>query len=258
MKEAYFNTLETRQLLEHNKLASFDQLWALETPWFEEPNYRRNGWSGVVKHPLLNKNGQTIWVFIKRQENHNCKTLMHPLKGIPTFRREFINIKRLNEKQVPTLTTLYYAERSIDDKEQAILITLSLEGYQSLEEFCSNSANNDHPQRQAIMTLTGQVTRRMNDAHFCHNCLYPKHFFVKNNEETVDVRIIDLEKLKWLPFYHQIRHNDVSRIIRRGNPMTYDDIKIILSGYYHSGKHNLETSTLAQNLNQLLEKQTNP
>lgn len=255
MKEAYFNSSEIKQLLEHNNLATFEQLWTLKTPWFEEPNYRRNGWSGVVKYALVNKKGETVRVFIKRQENHNCKTLMHPVKGIPTFRREFINIKNLNDKQVPCLTTLYYAERNIDKKAQAILITLSLEGYQSLEEFCANDINKDHPQRQAIMTLAGQVIRKMHDAHFRHNCLYPKHLFVKNDEKTIDIRFIDLEKLKWLPFYSQIRHKELSQIIRHSAPMTYNDMKTLLFGYYQAGNSNLEASTLAQKLSHYLDAQ---
>lgn len=255
MTEAYFSSNEIKQLLEHNKLATFEQLWALQTPWFEEPNYRRNGWSGVVKYALANKKGEITEIFIKRQENHNCKTLMHPFKGVPTFRREFINIKNLNNKQVPTLTTLYYAERKVGSDAQAILITLSLEAYQSLEEYCSNEANKDDPQRQAIMALSGQVTRKMHDAHFRHNCLYPKHLFVKNDAETIDIRVIDLEKLKWLPLYYQIRRNDLSRIIRRGDPMTHHDIKALLSAYYQSGHSNLSNSSLARKLNLLLKKQ---
>lgn len=257
MKEAYFSSTNIRQLLERNKLATFDQLWALDTPWFEEPNYRRNGWSGVVKYALSNKNGDKTRVFIKRQENHNCKTFLHPVKGVPTFQREFINIKKLNDKQVPSLSALYYAERSNNGNNQAILITLSLEGYQSLEEFCADDANKAHPQRQAIMSLAGEVTRKMHDAHFRHNCLYPKHLFLKHNKKNIDIRVIDLEKLKWLPLYQQIRYNDLSRIIRRGDPMTYDDIKTLLSSYYQSGNINLETSSLAQKLNLLLEEKNN-
>ncbi|MCU7800531.1 MAG: lipopolysaccharide kinase InaA family protein [gamma proteobacterium symbiont of Lucinoma myriamae] len=255
MKEDYLNSSEIKQLLESNNLAAFAQLWALKTPWFEEPNYRRNGWSGVVKYALEDNKGETIQVFIKRQENHNCKTLLHPVTGVPTFRREFINIKRLNDKHIPTLTTLYYAERSIENKAQAVLITLSLEGYQSLEEFCANDSNKEHPQRQAIMTLAGQVIRKMHDAHFRHNCLYPKHLFVKNDEKTIDIRFIDLEKLKWLPFCSQIRYKELSQIIRRRTPMTNNDIKALLSGYYQVGNVNLETSTLAQKLSHYLDAQ---
>lgn len=254
MKQAYFNSSETQQLLETNHLAEFDQLWDLKTEWFEEPNYRRNGWSGVIKYPLVDSNGETSWVFIKRQENHNCKTAAHPIEGVPTFQREYQNIKHLNNNNIPTLTTLYYSERRIKGKNQAILITQSLEGYESFEQFFAGEKNSDLPQRDEIMALSGQIIRKMHDAHFRHNCLYAKHLFVKVDAEEVDVRLIDLEKLKWLPFLQQVRKNDLSRLIRRGEPMTHNDLQNILSSYYQTG-HNLQHSALADELNSLLDNQ---
>ena len=254
MKYAFINSPETQRLLEHNQLADFEQLWTLEAEWFEEPNYRRNGWSGVSKYALTDASGKKNWVFIKRQENHNFKTLLHPFKGVPTFRREYNNIRHLNNQQIPTLTTLYYGERTIKGNDQAILITQSLEGYQSFEDFFSPQENQQLPQRPAIMALTGKVIRAMHDAHFRHNCLYSKHLFVKCNGNDIDVRLIDLEKLKWLPLTSQIRRNDLSRLIRRGEPLTYEDLKNILLSYYQSGK-NLTNTALASELDMLLDNQ---
>ncbi|MDX2504771.1 MAG: lipopolysaccharide kinase InaA family protein [Gammaproteobacteria bacterium] len=254
MKQAYFNTSEFKQLLEQNALENFEQIWSLETEWFEEPNYRRNGWSGVIKYPLVNSSGKTVWIFIKRQENHNCKTILHPFKGVPTFRREHLNIQHLINQNIPTLTTLYYNERTIDGKDQAILITLSLEGYQSFEAFCANDENRSISQRPEIMALAGTVIRKLHDAHFRHSCLYLKHLFVKNEANDIDVRLIDLEKLKWLPLYSQIRRNDLSRIIRRGESMTHEDLRTLLDSYYKSGP-DLQRTSLAKELNTLLNRQ---
>jgi len=254
MMKAYFNTSELEQLLIKNDLHDFEQIWSLDTEWFEAPNYRRNGWSGVIKYPLVNSTGKTVWVFIKRQENHNCKTILHPLTGIPTFRREFINIQRLLNKEIPSLAALYYNERKQGGKDQAILITLSLEGYQSFEAFCDNDDNLSLPQRPEIMALAGAVIRKLHDAHFRHNCLYSKHLFVKDDIHNIDVRLIDLEKLKWLPLYSQIRRNDLSRLIRRGEPMTHEDLTILLNSYYNSGR-SLQSTSLASELNTLLNNQ---
>ena len=252
--KAYFNTSEFKQLLKQNGLEHFEQIWTLETEWFEEPNYRRNGWSGVIKYPLVDSTGKTTWIFIKRQENHNCKTILHPFKGVPTFRREYINIQRLIKKNIPALTAIYYNERIVDGKDQAILITLSLEGYQSFESFCANDENRSISQRPEIMTLAGKLIRKLHDAHFRHNCLYSKHLFVKNELNDIDVRLIDLEKLKWLPLYSQIRRKDLSQIIRRGKSMTHDDLKILLSSYYKSGD-DLQFISLAKELDALLNAQ---
>jgi len=251
--KVYFNTIEFKELLEKNDLYNFDKIWSLETEWFEAPNYRRNGWSGVIKYPLVDAANKTTWVFIKRQENHNHKTLLHPMDGIPTFRREYHNIQQLNKQNISTLTALYYNERKINAKDQAILITLSLEGYQSMEHFCADKDNDYLPQRSEIMTMAGSLIRKLHDAHFRHNSLYPKHLFVKKDPDALDVRLIDLEKLKWFPFSKQIRSKELMQIIRRSEPMTFSDLKRLLNSYYQSGQ-NLQQTTLAKKLDTLIEK----
>ena len=45
MKEYQANDWE--QLAHSNGLDSFDAIWTLDIGWFEEPNQRRGGWSGV-------------------------------------------------------------------------------------------------------------------------------------------------------------------------------------------------------------------
>ena len=66
--------------IKHKNKYDFDTIWQLDTDWFEPPNHRRGGWSGVVKYVLETTHG-AIDVFIKRQENHVSKTLLHPFKG---------------------------------------------------------------------------------------------------------------------------------------------------------------------------------
>jgi len=42
-----------------------------------------------------------------------------------------------------------------------------------------------------------EVIRRMHDSRIQHNCLYAKHVFMKiNQDKSVEVRLIDLEKAK--------------------------------------------------------------
>lgn len=251
MKFHLFNHNTTEALFSLNHCSEFEQLWALDSPWFEEPNYRRNGWSGVIKYELKDEQGNAIPVFIKRQENHNCKTFLHPLKGIPTFRREYINLKSLDAKKIPTLTWLYYGERIKEGKAQSILITQSLEAYQSFEAFFSDNTLNEQTITQ-IMHTAAKNTRRLHDAHFRHGGLYPKHFFVNVDNEKSDVRLIDLEKLKWYPFSFQVRFNDLSRIIRRRAPVSKQMLHIFLSAYLKHGK-DLSQTSLAKKLYSLLE-----
>jgi hypothetical protein len=80
-----------REQLTASHLADFEALWSVSTDWHEAPNERRGGWSGVSRHVLADGSA----IFLKRQENHLCRTLRHPIRGIPTFYREYRNILRL-------------------------------------------------------------------------------------------------------------------------------------------------------------------
>jgi len=258
MIKDYFKTPQTLRLFAANHLGSFDDIWDLQSEWFEEPNVRRNGWSGVVKYSLNGEYGETLPVFIKRQENHNCRTLLHPFKGVPTFRREYINIHRLSEHQIPTLTTLFYAEREVYGKVRAILVTESLEGFLSIEDYWKQFPELNSILRKWIMQHTGHVLRNLHDANFQHNCLYPKHIFVRVNDisagQDQDVRLIDLEKLKRMPSKQYIRRSDLARFIRRSAPMNPDDVQTLISSYLSCNK-DLSDTKIAAELQLMIENQ---
>ncbi len=186
-------------LLQSNQLDSFDALWQLEAPWFEEPNIRRGGWSGVVKHDLTDKAGGINTVFIKRQSNHISKTWRHPLSGIPTFQKEFNNLHRFYRFDIPTMDLVYFGSRVHHDDKQAILVTKALTGYVSLDNVMpvddAGFIQNKRHRRQLIQQ-TARVLQRMHRYRIQHNSLYPKHIFVKPTEIGWDVRLIDLEKAK--------------------------------------------------------------
>ena len=46
-----------QRIFEFNGLRSFDDFWKLEAQWFEEPNQRRGGWSGVARCELKRPEG---------------------------------------------------------------------------------------------------------------------------------------------------------------------------------------------------------
>ncbi len=177
------------ELLQENNLQSFDDWWDLKADWFEPPNQRRGGWSGVCRVQL----GQRV-VFLKRQENHIIRTLLHPFRGIPTFTREMENILVLQKAQVPALTPVYFAQRNVNGKLRAILVTESLEGFEPLDSI--NPGGLSMPQRIALITKIASVIKQLHQYKLVHNCLYPKHLFVRGSESGFDVRLIDLEKAR--------------------------------------------------------------
>jgi hypothetical protein len=192
-----------RRVLALNGLPDFAALWDLRAGWFEPPNERRGGWSGVAKIALELPEGGSVNAFLKRQENHGCRTWRHPLRGVPTFAREFANILRLGACGVPTLEPLYFGMESRGMAGRAILLTRALEGYEALGSgpFAPDSAWNRRPgHRRALIAAVADLARGLHGHGLQHSCLYPKHLMVKAEEGEsglhVDVRLIDLEKLR--------------------------------------------------------------
>jgi len=95
--ENHFVGEDARSMLVESKLCDFDLLWNLEAGWYEEPNRRRGGWSGVSRYQL--HNGTLI--FIKRQENHFCRDWRSFFRPISAFRREFQNILTFQRLGIP-------------------------------------------------------------------------------------------------------------------------------------------------------------
>lgn len=186
------------QIFQLNKLENFESIWNLEAGWFEEPNKRRGGWSGVSRLSLKNETGKSVGVFLKRQENHNTKVWTHPFKGVPTFYRELKNILRFAANGIPTVEPVYFASRYKNGKSQAILMTKELEGFESLDSSTyarESCLMQNKTRRIQIMHAVADVLRKMHGYGFQHNCLYSKHIFVRPAENEWKVKLIDLEKL---------------------------------------------------------------
>ena len=196
--------------IKHKNKYDFDTIWQLDTDWFEPPNYRRGGWSGVVKYVLETTHG-AIDVFIKRQENHRTKTWCHPLKGIHTFQKEYNNILKLTAKHIPTLEPVYFS----CDKSRAILVTKELRDYQSLDNISPSSLSN--VSRKQLLQAVAHVLVNMHQAHFQHNSLYPKHIFAKPVSNGWKIKIIDLEKMKRTMFVRQSMLRDLGTLDRHAN-----------------------------------------
>jgi len=215
MREAV--TERWRTILAHNGLAGFDALWDLDADWFEPPNRRRGGWSGVSRYRMRCPDGGSAGVFIKRQENHDYRTLLHPLRGIPTFLRELRNIQRYRRCQAPALEPVYFAWRRYHGRHQAILITEELAGYRSLLEIQEEWQRQGWPpraERLPVLHAVADLARRIHACRLQHNCLYPKHVLLRRGQAGWEARVIDLEKTKrrWRRIVARVR--DLSTLNR--------------------------------------------
>ncbi len=206
------------QILRLNNVDSFDAIWSLEAGWFEEPNERRGGWSGVSKISLKTEDGGSVGVFLKRQENHNTLAWYKPIKGVPTFYREFKNILRFIKHGISTVEPVYFYYRYDDGNCQAILMTKELEGFESLDATAyarDGELMKNKDKREGLMLAVARAMRKMHEHHFRHNCFYSKHIFVRSVKGQWDVKFIDLEKLSRNFFSRNAMMRDLYTLPRR-------------------------------------------
>ena len=222
-----------REQLSASQLADFEGLWSLSTDWHEAPNERRGGWSGVSRHVL--DDGSAI--FLKRQENHLCRTLRHPWRGIPTFYREYRNILRLSAHQVGAVEALYYGDRLEPGRWRAILVTRALDSFISLDEWNAVAAYDEQSQRQSLITATALACARLHHHRLQHSCLYGKHVFVRrtpamgNTYQESDVRFIDLEKLRKGIRRERVSKHDLDQLLRHTDGWNDGDWNIFHAVY---------------------------
>jgi len=110
-----------RALLSDQGLTDFEVLWNLSLDSIDEINFRRGGWSRVHLLPLRPADGVNVKMIVKRQVNYLSRTPAHPINGIPTLKKEFANIQRCHQWDIPTVQTVYYAERRDNRGYRAIL-----------------------------------------------------------------------------------------------------------------------------------------
>lgn len=219
--------------LQFNGLNDYEKIWDLSGDWVEPPNYRRGGWSGVCRMSFATPEGSSTNVYLKRQENHGHRTLLHPIRGEGTFVREFRNIRHLRKHQVPTLNPVCFAQCFRDGNLQAMLMTESLEGYRSMEDILyeGEALAMPVPQRRRLLSAVALSVRKMHASGIQHRCLYPKHLMVKAQGADYEVALIDLEKSRrvFVPFLPGMR--DLGTLNRHSGALSRSDRLFFLREY---------------------------
>jgi tRNA A-37 threonylcarbamoyl transferase component Bud32 len=205
------------QALKECGLHTFDQVWKHPMAWFEAPNECRGGWSGVARLQLELPNGSSLCLFVKKQQNHGRLTLLHPINGEPTFRREYKRLQYLESRGIAAPQVVFYAEQVVENKTCAILVTEELSGYQSLESLAEPlfvKKNLTRVEKQQLFKVVASTLRNFHRLGLVHRALYPKHIFVKDAGIQPQVALIDLEKARFTPFFWYRAYYDLAALNR--------------------------------------------
>jgi tRNA A-37 threonylcarbamoyl transferase component Bud32 len=212
-----FISAKHARILEQCKLHTFEQLWDHSIEWFEAPNERRGGWSGVGRLQLEVSGDKPLCLFVKKQQNHGRLTLLHPIRGEPTFRREFKRLQYLADHGIGAPKVVFYGEKVIENKLCAILVTEELDGYLPLDNLTTSWYAKDKLTRVRRRNLLNAIAISLRNFHqlgLVHRALYPKHVFVKNADGAVQVALIDLEKARFSPFFWYRAYFDLAALNR--------------------------------------------
>ncbi len=177
--------------MQKQQLATFDQIWDYPVQWIDTPNQNRGGWSGVGCVEVLFED-KPVTLFVKKQLNHTTRTLLHPIKCVPTFAKEFQMIRFLQAHGVIVPEVVFFAEHSVKEGQQAILVTENLAGYRPLDRIEKGAIT--LLQHRQLVRDVAQAICRAHQLGVQHRALYAKHIFIKSNGGSFDVALIDLEK----------------------------------------------------------------
>lgn len=229
-----------REILSDQGLLNFDAWWTKTLPLLTEPNTGRGGWSKVYSLILPRQDGTGICrLIVKRQLNHTSRTILHPWRGIPTLAKELNNILYYQRVGIPTIEPVYYAQRSDKNGVRAILVTEFLEGFQSLADLVSYWQSHGWPgrgERRKIITAVARLVGLLHRHGLMHNCLYPKHLFLRITDPDVEVRLIDLEKGKCRPLGKGRRIRDLETLFRHAREWQRTDVVRFLHEYFQNDR----------------------
>lgn len=183
-------------LFANHGLLTWQDWWTRDIQWYEAPNQRRGGWSGVGQLVLQDDDGgQTTW-FVKKQQNHGRRTWRHPLTGEPTFRREWQRLQALSADGIGVPQAVMYAEKHATGTQQAILVTKQLADYQDLDQILQHWSVMTVGERRGLLSALATQLRQFHDYGWVHRALYPKHIFVCRTVVPPQMALIDLEKTR--------------------------------------------------------------
>ena len=210
------------ECLKKQQLATPEALWAYEGDWFETPNQKRGGWSGVN---YLALNGQGF--YLKRQENYQRRSWRHPFVGEPTYVREYEMLRYLQNKSVQTPELVYFAK----NLHQSVMMTAELAGFVPADQWLSANSNQD---KKPLLSALAHAVKALHRTGVQHRALFLKHLFVQPMDGGFEVAMIDFEKARRTPLIGFSWVFDVKRCLQRASQLSKEDKRYFLQQYWQT------------------------
>ncbi|ROR98828.1 lipopolysaccharide kinase (Kdo/WaaP) family protein [Sinobacterium caligoides] len=194
----------------------------------DEPNHGHGGYS-EVGYIGLDRESNSAGLYVKRQRNYSMRTWRHPLKGVPSFRQEFDNIRRLDSYGIKTIEVVCYAETKTRRGREAVLVTEALADYVSMDRL--NEGEYGEADYSALVEQIATAVLALHATGYRHPCLYPKHIFIGCGE----VRFIDLETVRPHHGFSRLWRKDLEVLLRRSSQRFRQHRRLFVETYLGAG-----------------------
>lgn len=227
------------QQLSQAGLLEIESMTTREFDWFERPNKRLGGWSGVSR-VYLNPEAsapERIALFLKIQSNHCYRTIGNGLKKRLTFERELDAFEALQGFDALPELVLFAKWRQGSDIG-SIFMTKALDGFVELQDWIQQ-VQQTHPDQDAeirkALKSVAETTRTMHQRGWAHFAYKPKHVFIGEAVEgKYPIRLIDFERAR-RPLRAKVYvTEDLSRFLRHSLYLTRDQKLQFLHDYFQT------------------------
>ncbi len=235
VSEDWHNALEAAGLL------NIEAVTEREFDWFEAPNKRRGGWSGVTRI-VLNPDAPALEqkaVFLKIQQNHFYIAPNTGFQKRLTFEREYAAMSALRPACPEIPEVLMFAKWTKNANRGSILVTEALDGWHLLRDWQDGKAKLHKPDQATLhqaLSAIAATSRRINQAGWIHMCFSAKHIFIRpqRDNQGFDVRVIDLEKTRKRVGLGRRTVKDSSHFLRHTPELSDADKLHYLKAYFQT------------------------
>ena len=231
-------------LLNETGLLDIESASQREFDWFEEPNRRRGGWSGVSRIELNPEapEAERRAVFLKIQQNHFYVAPNTCFLKRLTFEREFAAIQALRPHSEAIPQVVMFAKWQENGNRGSILVTEALDTWIPLRPWLLGELDQPAPDKETLhraFDAIAKTARSINQAGWIHMCFSAKHIFVKEqSDSTFSVRVVDLEKTRKRVGLDRRTLKDCSHFMRHTPNLTDPDKTHFLKAYFNTGSFN--------------------